>query len=61
MHDSGLLKCLMNVAHYETVVTHVNGALAERPEWFNSLNEYRLQAAWRLGMSSRALRAYGRL
>lgn len=40
---------MMNVAHYETVVSHVNGALGDKPEWLTDLNDYRVQAAWKLG------------
>ena len=39
----------MNVSHYETVVSHVNGVVAEKPTWLNELNEYRVHAAWKLG------------
>lgn len=33
----------------ESVLGHVNGSLAEHPEWSRSLNAQRIEAAWRLG------------
>ena len=45
----------MNVSHYETVVSHVNGVVAEKPTWLNELNEYRVHAAWKLGQCGTCL------
>jgi hypothetical protein len=41
---------MMNVARYENVVTHVNATLVAHPHWLAALNEYRVQAAWRMGV-----------
>ncbi|KAJ3091648.1 serine/threonine-protein kinase M1 [Quaeritorhiza haematococci] len=48
-HHVGLLKCLKNVGHMETMLTHINGTLAQHPEWESVLNSFGIEASWRLG------------
>ncbi|XP_064619014.1 serine/threonine-protein kinase ATR-like [Lineus longissimus] len=47
-HHQGLLKCLMDLGQTTTALYHVNGILADWPEWSNQLNAFRIEAAWKL-------------
>eukprot|EP00731_Ephydatia_muelleri_P024256 Em0016g527a len=48
-HHEGLLRCIMQQGELTSALMHANGILSERPHWMQSLNSYRIQAAWRLG------------
>ncbi|KAI9206311.1 uncharacterized protein BJ171DRAFT_28115 [Polychytrium aggregatum] len=45
----GLLKCLKNMDHLETMMTLINGSSAKHPDWEPVLSSYGVEAAWRLG------------
>ncbi|CAN7938873.1 unnamed protein product, partial [Ixodes hexagonus] len=44
----GLLRCLLGLDQPSTALTHASGLLAQRNEWLRDINEYRIEAAWRL-------------
>ncbi|KAI9025680.1 hypothetical protein DFJ74DRAFT_605145 [Hyaloraphidium curvatum] len=48
-HHLGLMKCQRQLGHFESLLAHVNGTLAEHPEWSRTLNAHRIEASWRLG------------
>ncbi|KAI0700624.1 hypothetical protein BC835DRAFT_1404834 [Cytidiella melzeri] len=41
----GLLRCLKNVGHYDTLRTHVEGVLHRRPDWEAELVGYQVESA----------------
>ncbi|KIY70380.1 hypothetical protein CYLTODRAFT_347818 [Cylindrobasidium torrendii FP15055 ss-10] len=45
----GLLRCLRNLGHYDTLSTHVRGVLVRRPEWGHALARYQVESAWMMG------------
>lgn len=45
----GLLQCLRNLGHYDTMRTHVRGALALNPQWENILAPFAIEGACILG------------
>ncbi|KAL1916083.1 uncharacterized protein VTP21DRAFT_6087 [Calcarisporiella thermophila] len=47
-HHLGLMNCLKNLGHLETMLTHVNGIATRHPEWYNQINAYGIEASWRL-------------
>uniref|UniRef100_A0A4D5RS55 Serine/threonine-protein kinase ATR n=1 Tax=Ixodes scapularis TaxID=6945 RepID=A0A4D5RS55_IXOSC len=44
----GLLSCLLGLDQPSTALTHASGLLAQRSDWLRDINEYRVEAAWRL-------------
>uniref|UniRef100_H3ANL6 Serine/threonine-protein kinase ATR n=1 Tax=Latimeria chalumnae TaxID=7897 RepID=H3ANL6_LATCH len=48
IHYHGVMKSMMGLGQLSTVMTQVNGVLANRPEWTPELNTYRVEAAWKL-------------
>ncbi|XP_044288721.1 serine/threonine-protein kinase ATR isoform X2 [Varanus komodoensis] len=47
-HYHGVVKSMLGLGQFSTVITQVNGVLAKRPEWIPELNPYRVEAAWKL-------------
>ncbi|KAF5363593.1 hypothetical protein D9756_000300 [Leucocoprinus leucothites] len=45
----GLLRCLRNLGHYDTLRTHVRGVLTRKPEWRNALAGLQIESAWMVG------------
>ncbi|KAF8622078.1 hypothetical protein AX15_007222 [Amanita polypyramis BW_CC] len=45
----GLLRCLRNLGHYDSLRTHVRGILTRNSEWENALIGYELESAWMVG------------
>ncbi|XP_006456710.1 hypothetical protein AGABI2DRAFT_78376 [Agaricus bisporus var. bisporus H97] len=45
----GLLRCLRNLGHYDTLRTHVRGVLTRKPEWQNALAGFEVESAWMVG------------
>ncbi|SPO22580.1 related to serine-protein kinase atr [Ustilago trichophora] len=45
----GLLRCLRNLGHYDTMRTHIRGALSAHPEWEDLLDAFRVEGACILG------------
>ncbi|ODO06790.1 hypothetical protein I350_04149 [Cryptococcus amylolentus CBS 6273] len=45
----GLLKCLRNLGHYDTLRTHIRGVLSRHPEWRAPLVQLEAEAAWIIG------------
>ncbi|XP_062988227.1 serine/threonine-protein kinase ATR [Elgaria multicarinata webbii] len=48
IHYHGVVKSMLGLGQFSTVITQVNGVLAKRPEWTPELNTYRVEAAWKL-------------
>ncbi|KAJ3016848.1 serine/threonine-protein kinase M1, partial [Thoreauomyces humboldtii] len=48
-HHIGLISCLKNIGHLETLLSHVQGVVTLQPKWATTLNSYAIEAAWRLG------------
>ncbi|THH16411.1 hypothetical protein EW146_g4222 [Bondarzewia mesenterica] len=48
-HHIGLLRCLRNLGHYDTLRTHVKGVLTRNPEWKSSLAGFQVESAWMIG------------
>ncbi|KAL7422782.1 hypothetical protein Q5752_002077 [Cryptotrichosporon argae] len=46
---TGLLKCLRNLGHYDTLRTHIRGVLSLHPDWHDELCEFETEAAWMIG------------
>lgn len=44
----GLLRCLVRLGHYRTVITQAHGTYLESPKHFKSIAKYGVSAAWRL-------------
>ncbi|KAI0254821.1 hypothetical protein BJV78DRAFT_1273863 [Lactifluus subvellereus] len=45
----GLLRCLRNLGHYDTLRTHVQGVLTRNPGWKPSLVGFEVESAWIIG------------
>ncbi|KAJ9477602.1 Serine/threonine-protein kinase MEC1 [Pseudozyma hubeiensis] len=45
----GLLRCLRNLGHYDTMRTHIRGVLSAHPEWEDLLDAFRVEGACILG------------
>ncbi|KAK7062299.1 Serine/threonine-protein kinase atr [Favolaschia claudopus] len=45
----GLLHCLRNLGHYDTLRTHVRGVLTRNPEWQQALAGFHVESAWMVG------------
>ncbi|RXM36849.1 Serine/threonine-protein kinase ATR [Acipenser ruthenus] len=48
LHYHGVMKSMLGLGQLSTVITQVNGVLANRPQWKSELNTYRVEAAWKL-------------
>ncbi|MGH0145669.1 UNVERIFIED_CONTAM: hypothetical protein FKN15_015304 [Acipenser sinensis] len=48
IHYHGVMKSMLGLGQLSTVITQVNGVLANRPQWKSELNTYRVEAAWKL-------------
>ncbi|KZS97819.1 hypothetical protein SISNIDRAFT_472705 [Sistotremastrum niveocremeum HHB9708] len=42
----GLLRCLRNLGHYDTLRTHITGVLKRYPSWGPRLAEFQAEGAW---------------
>ncbi|KAJ7539120.1 hypothetical protein O6H91_11G077400 [Diphasiastrum complanatum] len=47
--QSGVLDCLLNMGHLQTMITHVDGLIARMPDYIKEWSMRGVQAAWRLG------------
>ncbi|KAI0638446.1 hypothetical protein C8Q77DRAFT_1046895 [Trametes polyzona] len=45
----GLLRCLRNLGHYDSLRTHVMGVLTKHPEWSAELVGYQVESEWMVG------------
>ncbi|KAG2115849.1 uncharacterized protein F5147DRAFT_751291 [Suillus discolor] len=45
----GLLRCLRNLGHYDTLRTHVQGVLVRNPGWQSVLADFQVESAWMIG------------
>ncbi|KAJ3818475.1 hypothetical protein EV361DRAFT_810329 [Lentinula raphanica] len=45
----GLLRCLRNLGHYDTLKTHVRGVLTRNPDWQPALAGFQIESAWMVG------------
>ncbi|TFK25977.1 atypical/PIKK/ATR protein kinase [Coprinopsis marcescibilis] len=45
----GLLRCLRNLGHCDTLRNHVKGVLTTHPEWQSDLAEFHVESAWMVG------------
>ncbi|KAI0068558.1 hypothetical protein BV25DRAFT_1792048 [Artomyces pyxidatus] len=45
----GLLRCLRNLGHYDTLRTHVMGVLTRNPTWKSALSSFQVESAWMIG------------
>ncbi|KAH8834205.1 hypothetical protein DL96DRAFT_1579811 [Flagelloscypha sp. PMI_526] len=45
----GLLRCLRNLGHYDTLRTHVQGVLTRKPQWEAQLAGFHVESAWMIG------------
>lgn len=48
-HYHGVMTSMLGLGQLSTVITQVNGVVADRPQWKSELNTYRVEAAWKLG------------
>ncbi|KAF7692277.1 serine/threonine-protein kinase ATR isoform X2 [Silurus meridionalis] len=48
VHYHGVMSSMLGLGQLSTVMTQVNGVLANRPRWKSDLNTYRVEAAWKL-------------
>ncbi|XP_019728158.1 serine/threonine-protein kinase ATR isoform X2 [Hippocampus comes] len=48
-HYHGVMRSRLGLGQLSTVITQVNGVLADREQWTSELNAYRVEAAWKLG------------
>ncbi|KIY53078.1 hypothetical protein FISHEDRAFT_34031 [Fistulina hepatica ATCC 64428] len=48
-HHLGLLRCLRNLGHYDSLRTHVSGVLTRNPDWEPLLAGYQVESAWMIG------------
>ncbi|CDO73801.1 hypothetical protein BN946_scf185015.g130 [Trametes cinnabarina] len=48
-HHLGLLRCLKNLGHYDSLRTHVLGVLTKHPEWSPHLIGYQVESEWMVG------------
>ncbi|KAJ3342792.1 serine/threonine-protein kinase M1 [Gonapodya sp. JEL0774] len=47
-YQVGLINCLRNLGHFESMLTHVGGILSQHTEWSEQLESFRVEAAWKL-------------
>ncbi|OBZ70466.1 Serine/threonine-protein kinase atr [Grifola frondosa] len=45
----GLLRCLRNLGHYDTLRTHVKGVLTRNPSWESQLVGFQVESEWMVG------------
>ncbi|CCL98247.1 uncharacterized protein FIBRA_00241 [Fibroporia radiculosa] len=45
----GLLRCLRNLGHYDTLRTHVKGVLTRNPGWESQLVGFQVESEWMVG------------
>ncbi|KAF8592595.1 hypothetical protein K439DRAFT_1625944 [Ramaria rubella] len=45
----GLLRCLRNLGHYDTLRTHIKGVLSRNPDWHDALSGFQAEGAWMVG------------
>ncbi|KAL6309800.1 hypothetical protein BKA93DRAFT_723405 [Sparassis latifolia] len=45
----GLLRCLRNLGHYDTLRTHVKGVLVRNPNWQAQLVGFQVESEWMVG------------
>ncbi|KAH8096675.1 hypothetical protein BXZ70DRAFT_1032531, partial [Cristinia sonorae] len=45
----GLMRCLKNLGHYDTMRTHVKGILTRYPDWHADLIGYQVESDWIVG------------
>ncbi|TCD67266.1 serine/threonine-protein kinase M1 [Steccherinum ochraceum] len=45
----GLLRCLRNIGHYDSMRTHVKGVLTRNPTWEDDLVGYQIESGWIVG------------
>ncbi|KIJ37345.1 hypothetical protein M422DRAFT_118575, partial [Sphaerobolus stellatus SS14] len=45
----GLLRCLRNLGHYDTLRTHIKGVLSRNPDWYEPMSGFQAEAAWMVG------------
>ncbi|KDR84098.1 hypothetical protein GALMADRAFT_219929 [Galerina marginata CBS 339.88] len=45
----GLLRCLRNLGHYDTLRTHVAGVLTRHPDWESAMAGFQVESAWMVG------------
>ncbi|KAG9097745.1 serine/threonine-protein kinase M1 [Ceratobasidium sp. 370] len=45
----GLLRCLRNLGHNDTMMTHIHGVLSKHPTWEPQLADFFVEGAWKLG------------
>ncbi|CAA7258548.1 unnamed protein product [Cyclocybe aegerita] len=57
----GLLRCLRNLGHYDTLRTHVTGVLTRHPEWEGVLSGFQVESAWMVGAWDDVQRLAGRV
>ncbi|KAF6726268.1 Serine/threonine-protein kinase ATR [Oryzias melastigma] len=48
-HYHGVMTSMLGLGQLSTVITQVNGVLANKKQWKSELNSYRVEAAWKLG------------
>ncbi|XP_054652391.1 serine/threonine-protein kinase ATR isoform X2 [Dunckerocampus dactyliophorus] len=48
-HYHGVMTSMLGLGQLSTVITQVNGVLADKHQWTSELNTYRVEAAWKLG------------
>ncbi|XP_016893203.1 serine/threonine-protein kinase ATR isoform X2 [Cynoglossus semilaevis] len=48
-HYHGVMTSMLGLGQLSTVITQVNGVLANKSQWKSELNSYRVEAAWKLG------------
>ncbi|KAM6969300.1 serine/threonine-protein kinase ATR [Tautogolabrus adspersus] len=48
-HYHGVMTSMLGLGQLSTVITQVNGVLANKHQWKSELNNYRVEAAWKLG------------
>ncbi|TPX68250.1 hypothetical protein SpCBS45565_g03305 [Spizellomyces sp. 'palustris'] len=49
VYHIGLLNCLKNLGHLETLLNHVRGTVFRHSQWSSILNSYAIEAAWKMG------------
>ncbi|KAM9356452.1 serine/threonine-protein kinase ATR isoform 2-T2 [Pholidichthys leucotaenia] len=49
VHYHGVMSSMLGLGQLSTVITQVNGVLANKQQWTSELNTYRVEAAWKLG------------
>ncbi|EIN10974.1 hypothetical protein PUNSTDRAFT_63830 [Punctularia strigosozonata HHB-11173 SS5] len=45
----GLMRCLRNLGHYDTLRTHVKGVLTRNPGWQSELADFQAESSWMVG------------